>query len=550
MITLQHRSPLTVVGLNTGHDGGCCIIHGNQLIAISEERLNRTKHSAGFLYSLFYCLKQLGISIQDVDAFVFSSYHKPIDAGYQGELEGLGISKEKFFSIDHHFSHVWGSYAFSEFNEALIVIMDGLGNSTDTESYYLAQGDIIKKIGGNKPSRSIYNGIGRAYESFTNFIGWDATCAGKTMGLAPYGKFYGENVSLFDVDADGSINAQFEGKYDFAAIDFIEKHHLTNLVPLRYQKDKAADVASFIQFHTEKVISKTVNLLVNKYQVRNVCLGGGVALNAVTNQKLLDDHIVDKLFIPPFPCDTGQCVGNALAFLAQRDIVIRERLPHAYLGGEYSVEQIEDVLYKKQTFFPLPYEVKKTEFDLEISDDKADLLEKVAQLLHKGKIVGWFEGASELGPRALGHRSILANPLISDMQQQLNNRVKHREGFRPFAAIVPEEAVNKYFYSANVDNRFMLFVTKVREEYIGMVPGITHVDHSCRIQTTNVSENPNLYSLLQIFSKHSGHPLLINTSFNDNNEPIVETPKDAIRHVALGHIDYLVIDGKYLLSKK
>ncbi len=550
MVTLKNKSPLTVVGINTGHDGGCCIIHGNKMVAISEERLNRVKHSSGFLYSLFYCLKSLRITINDLDAIVFSSYHKAIDNGFQGQLESLGIPKEKFFSIDHHLSHAWGSYCFSEFDEAVIVIMDGLGNTTDTESYYHAQGNSLKKVGGNDPERSIYKGIGRAYESFTNFIGWDATCAGKTMGLAPYGKFYGENITLFDIDENGAVASKLEGKYDYAAIDFVRNNQLTNLENVLYQKDKAADAASFIQFHTEKAISKLVGILTNKYHTRNVCLGGGVALNAVTNQKLLDNNIVDKLFIPPFPCDTGQCIGNVLAFLAEKGMIIREHLPNAYLGAEYTTEEIEDVLFKRQTHFALPYEVKKTEFDIKNYENKADLQLKVAELLHSGSIVGWFSGASEIGPRALGARSILANPLIADMQQQLNSRVKHRESFRPFAALVPEECVDTYFHSAKVDNRFMLFVTKIKDAFIGIVPGITHVDKSCRIQTLNNNDNRDLHQLIKIFEEKSGYPLLINTSFNDNNEPIVETPKDAIRHVALGHIDYLVIDSKYLVSKK
>lgn len=578
MITLKNPSSLTIVGINTWHDWGCCLIHKDRLVAISEERLTRKKHGSGYLYALEYVLSSLNLTINDVDKFVFSSYHRDIPANYTWKLKYMWLNPLKFESIDHHLSHAYTGYYLSWFDEALIVVIDWLGNNTDTESYYIGKWNNITKFWWNDNNRSIYKWIWRAYETFTNFIWWPTTDAWKTMWLSSYGKYHWEHIKLFDINDKLSVSARLDWKYEFAALNFLEQNNLQTLLKSKWQKEKCADVASFIQYHLENVICEIIGWLVKQTGIRKLCLVWWVALNWLVNQKLIDDWIIDEIYIPPFPCDTWQCVGNAIGWLARAWIFIKQQLNTSYLWRDYTIEEILDIFNKTQDLYPLPYEIKrlnfsitnfkenwllteksvvfkewtlpyeikKTEFSL-TSLGEDDFIDHVWKMISEWKIVWWFQWWSELWPRALWNRCILANPTISWIKDHINSKVKHRESFRPFAWSLCYEDAAEYF-DINKESPFMMLIYKIKKKYINKLPWITHVDNTCRLQTVREEDNIKYYKLLKNLKKHTGFPIVLNTSFNDNNEPIVETPVEALRHLAIGNIDALALDN-YIITR-
>jgi carbamoyltransferase len=546
MLTLKNPSPMTIIGINTWHDWGCCLIHKDKLIAISEERLTRKKHCSWYIYALEYVLSSLNLTINDVDKFVFSSYHEDIPNNYVWKLKHLNINTSKFWSIDHHLSHAYSWYYLSWFDEALIIVIDWLGNNKDTESYYIWKWNDIVKIWWNKNNRSIYRWIWRTYETFTNFIWRPTTDAWKTMWLSSYGEYHWENIKLFDIDTSFSVSARLDGKYEFAALNFLKQNNLETLFQLKWQKEKCSNVASFIQYHLEKVICELIDWLVKKTGIRKLCLVWWVALNWLVNQKLIDEWIIDEIYIPPFPCDTWQCVWNAIGWLAKEWIFIKQQLRNSYLWRKYSDEEILDIFNKKQKIFPLPYEIKKTEFSI-TNFDEVQFIEKVSELIAKWKIVWWFQWWSELGPRALWNRSILANPTLTWMKDYINSKVKHRESFRPFAWSLCYEDAQEYFY-INKESPFMMLIYKIKDKYLDKLPWITHIDNTCRLQTVKEEDNAKYYKLLKSIKKHTWFSIILNTSFNDNNEPIVETPVEALRHLAIWNIDVLALDN-YIITK-
>lgn len=543
MLESKFQSNRTIVGFNTGHHGSCCVINKNSIIAIAEERLNRKKYSEGYLYGLAYCLKELGISIHDVDLFVSSSYHKELPKNFQGDLILFGLDKNKFISVDHHLSHAYSAYFLSPFDKAMVMVIDGLGNNSDTESYYLANNNSIKKIGGNDSNRSMYKGIGRTYETFTNFCGWSAQEAGKTMGLANYGQDKYPKVPLYSINNKEQIESMAEGKYFHAALNFIKERGLNFGKPFSGYPNK--DAAFFVQDRTEKIIIELINKLYEKYKIENLCLAGGVFLNSILNEKILNQTKIKNLFGPPCCDDTGQAFGNALygfhEYYKNNKVYT---LPNAYLGREYTEKEILDVLNKRQNIFTLPYEVKSKNFKFKKCKD---ICKETAELLAKGKIVGWFQGGSEIGPRALGHRSILCAPFPAIMKEVLNKKIKHREEFRPFAPSILKEYLGEYFETKN-DSPFMLKVVKTRKAIWNEVPAIMHIDKTARVQTVTAKDNGIYYKLIKSFYKITGVPVIINTSFNNSGEPIIETPKDAMVMFCETPMDYLIIEN-YLIWK-
>lgn len=540
----SNHNKKTVVGFNTGHHGGCAIIHDGKVIAVSEERLNRKKYSEGYINSFFYCLKGMGLQVSDIDLFVSSSYHKRLPDNYQGEFASLGLSKEKFITVDHHLSHAYATFGTSPFEEALVIVIDGLGNTPDTESYYLARENEITKIGGNNKDRSIYKGIGRAYESFTNFIGWSAQEAGKTMGLAALGSEKYPDVPLYKINDQCEIESLLEGRYYHGACDFVGQNNLDLGAPFSQIENK--DAAFFVQKRTEEVIIELVRKLYAKHGIKNLCLAGGVFLNGIINKRILDETPIENVHIPPCCDDTGQPFGNALyGYATHFDNPVHIELPHGYLGREYSEEEVLDVIERRQEIYPLPYEVKSRDIGFKKSNNIA---RETARLLSDGKLIGWFQGASEIGPRALGHRSIICAPFPAKMKDVLNERIKHREGFRPFAPAVPLESVSEYFEIGR-PSPFMLLVAQGKAEVADEIPAVLHHDGSARVQTVTQAENGVFYDLLKEFGEITGVSVVLNTSFNDSGEPIVETPKDALVMFCKSELDYLVI-GDYLVWKK
>ncbi|MDP2683677.1 MAG: carbamoyltransferase C-terminal domain-containing protein [bacterium] len=534
-----------VVGLNTGHDGGAAIIvDGDIIYSISEERLNRRRYSHGYLQSFFYCLNAANLTISDISLIVFSSYGKTLPTGYQGDLSGLGISSTKFIYVDHHLSHAYSSYFLSSFDEALVVILDGEGNDNCSESYYIGKGKKLKKIGGNNQKRSPAKGIGRTYESFTNFLGWTDQEAGKTMGLAAFANTTSIKTPLFTVK-DTKVSSLLEEKYEKGTIDFVQKYHLPFGKPYNRGMTKGSKLAAaYVQKQTEVAIIELIKQLVKKTKKTKLCLCGGVALNSSTNAKLIQEKIIEDIFILPAASDRGQALGNAIyGYHKLSGDMPKFKLQNDYFGKEYTKKEILDALQRKDS----AHVKKKIPRKNIVFKKQKNIVKATAQLIANGKIIGWFQGGSELGPRALGHRSIICDPRSSAMKDILNKRVKHREKFRPFAPSCLAEYASEFF-NWSIPSPYMLFVVPIKKEYVKTIPAVRHVDGTARLQTVTKKGNGIYYDLIKEFHKLTGIPIVLNTSFNDN-EPIVETPGDAVATFLSTDIDFLAI-GDYLAWKK
>lgn len=536
-----------VIGINTGHNGGCALcIDGKIVVAISEERLTKKKNATGWLNALKYCLQFANLRMSDMDLVVFSSYRDRLPKGFDGGLGMFNFPVEKCISVDHHLSHASSVFFTSPFKKSLIFIYDGHGNDNDTESFYIAEGNDIKKIGGN-PILDPKKGITRLYEAFTTYFGWTADEAGKTMGLSSYGNTEVYNkINLYSQDSEGFFFNNLEDYYSLGLEKFLKKQKIK--YPKRFSKnfvEEYSDMAAWLQKEFERAVIGTVENLNKKTNIKNICLAGGGALNSVCNRKILNLSGVKNLYIFPAAGDAGQCVGNALYGYYVYGKNSRNKYSEYtdFLGKEYSEKETLTRLLMKRGFRENTVACAPN-----FSYQKIDNIEKTtAELLAKGKIIGWFQGGSELGPRALGNRSILCDPRGKNMKDMLNSKVKGRESFRPFAASVLEDKKEQYF-DLDIKSPFMLFVTKVNKNKRKNIPAIVHIDETCRIQTVNKKQNSKYYKLIQEFDKITGVPLVLNTSFNLAGFPIVETPTDAIQCFLKTKMDYLVI-GNILIKK-
>lgn len=544
MLTRKRKDKIIVVGVNEGHDGGAAIvIDGVVKCAISEERLNRKKYSPGYLNSFFYCLNTLNLKIDDISLIVFSNYHKPLPNHYQGMLKSLGIPQKKFITVDHHLSHAFGVYFLSPFDDALILVIDGQGNENDTESYYIGEGQKIEKIGGNSQTRNPAKGTGRTYEAFTNFLGWIDQEAGKTMALAAYGDPCAFKIPLFTLKNTEIIGA-LDYKYEKGVIEFTKKYSLDFGPPYaRGNTQKSANIAAYIQKELEKILIELVKELVRKTGKKKLCLAGGVALNCSVNAKLFQEDILEDIFVLPAASDKGQVIGNALyGFYKLEGYLPRNPLQNDYFGKEYSEEEIVAVLRREKGYIEkhIP-----TQCGFQFEKQKS-IVKTVAKLLVEGKIVGWFQRGSELGPRVLGHRSILCDPRKIEIKDKLNLQIKHRESFRPFAPSCLLEKSSEYFKCVK-PFPYMLFTVSTKSDRINQIPGVVHIDGTARIQTVTEKDNDIFYYLIKEFYELTGIPMILNTSFN-SQEPIVETPENALSTFLKTEMDYLAI-GNYLVKK-
>lgn len=532
----------TVVGMNTGHNGGCALcVDGKIVRAITEERLTRKKGASGWLNALTYCLESTDTQLKDIDLFVFSSYRNRLPKGYDGGLGRLGVSRDKCTNVDHHLSHACSAFFSSPYEKSLVAVYDGHGNDNDTESFYLGEGTLLTKIGGS-PTPNPMRGIVRAYEAFTTYFGWESSEAGKTMGLASYGDpnhFSGHPI--YTQDRDGFFRNVFDDFYAYGLERFCRRHNIK--VPPKFERNQFPvyiDMAAWIQSEFERAILETIKKLQQETGADTVCIAGGGALNSVTNTKISALSGIKNFFAFPAASDAGQCVGNALYgyYILGKNPRSRKRSwKNDYTGKPYRTAEIEDRLtrhrgFRENTVARAPkYSFKKTK----------SVAKDTAKLLADGKIVGWFQGGSELGPRALGHRSILCDPRGRRAKDTLNDRVKHREGFRPFAASVLADRAAEYFVSPG-PSPFMLLISEVIPSKRQAIPAVTHVDGTCRLQTVTAGQNRRYYDLISEFDKLTGTPLVLNTSFNVAGEPIVETPTDAMQCFLKTDFDYLVLN--------
>jgi len=471
------------------------------------------------------------------------------------ELKLLGAFDQKQVKLlfpEHHLSHAASAFYPSTFERAAILTLDGVGEWS-TASIALGEGAQIKLI----KQMNFPHSLGLLYSAFTYFLGFRVNSGEyKVMGLAPYGNVGSEQVQryvalikrhLVDIKADGSIWLD-QSYFNYSTgLRMVRVRKWERLLGFPKRKPESEirqehkDLALAIQQLTEEIVLRMAATAKKETGASRLCLAGGVALNGVANGKLLHSGLFDDVFVQAAAGDAGGALGAALAvnylyFNEVRGPASSDDLMQgAYLGPAFSERD-----------FP-----KKQMLATAVAgyyEDFTELVDFIAEQIAKGKIIGWFQGRMEYGPRALGNRSILADPRRKDMQEQLNRKVKRREGFRPFAPAVLEEQASEYFV-LDRSSPYMSFVVPLQEKYRGDFPAITHVDYSARVQTVSDRANPRFSALLKAFAKKTACPMLVNTSFNLRGEPIVASPADAYRCFMETEIDFLVI-GDYVYDKK
>lgn len=556
-----------VLGLNgwfnRSHDASACVVADGKILAMAEEeRFIRKKHAYDKtpLYSTLWCLSKLGLTLDDIDEVAIGwDYRKrhSLASVREPKLDNLidvffpksyfmFIKKPKIKFVSHHLAHAASAFFLSGFKNSSILIVDGQGEDASV-TFAVGKGNEIEVLW-NLP---VANSLGYFYEAISDYIGLGLDSAGKTMGLAPYGNFnehvfyqFALNQKGFDVtirvpniignlDQQQALVSAWEKEFETIfevkknKTDFKYRNLCGDLSQNMILNQNYKDIAASAQFTLEQVMKHCIRVLVNKTGIKNICLSGGVALNCSVNTKIYKMQIVEKLFIPPFANDGGASVGAALYV---GGIKSKEQLKSVYLGPSFTNKEVGILLKNLKIKYTYHRNIE----------------EKVAQLLHKGYIVSWFQGKMEVGPRALGNRSIIANPTLENTHRKVN-QAKNREQWRPLAPSILEEKGDLYLENY-FPSPFMLHTFNVRQEMRKKVPAIVHVDGSTRVQTVNKKANPKYYKLIESFEKLSGIPIVLNTSFNGAKEPIVCSPLDAISSFYSNSTDYLAI-GKFLLKK-
>jgi carbamoyltransferase len=593
------------------HDSAAANSDGDEISAAAqEERFTRKKQDAAFpVNAVKFCLEQAGLSLDELDAIVF--YDKPLlkferlletyygfaPKGITSFLSSMPVwlkekmflkrlmykelekvepynkKKVKFLFPEHHLSHAASAFYPSPFEDAAILTIDGVGEWATASISHGKGGkiEVLKEL--NFP-----HSLGLLYSAFTYFLGFKVNSGEyKLMGLAPYGNPEAEEVqkfiklikeNLIDIKEDGSLWLD-QTYFNYATgLRMIKDKKWEKLFGFPTRKSEAefeqihCNLGLAIQMITEEVVLKMANEAKKITGSENLCLAGGVALNCVSNGKLINSNVFKNVYIQPAAGDAGGALGAAQAayyiyFDNKRvvDQTKQDAMKGSYLGCEFSSKEIEITLKKYKAVFN-----KEEEF--------SEVCNKTARNLGNGQIIGWFQGRMEFGPRSLGNRSIIGDPRNEEMQKKLNLKIKYRESFRPFAPSVLAEDANKYF---NIDaiSPYMLTVQPVKEsirievsenyqtlpmkeklyQQRSTLPSITHVDFSARIQTVHKETNPKYWELINTFKKETDCSLVINTSFNVRGEPIVCTPEDAYRCFMRTEMDYLVLNN-YILKKE
>lgn len=557
------------------HDSAAALLEDGKVVtAVEEERFSRKKFDDDFpKLAIDYCLREVGLTSEKIDCVAF--YDKSIEKferlldnyitvaprGLRSFLDTipkwihkrLWIKDEiknclkqfngKIIFPEHHISHAAYSFFTSPFTESAILTIDGVGEWTTT-SFGSAKENSIKLSHDLRWPHS----LGLFYSAFTYYLGFRINDGEyKLMGLSSYGKpkYYDLILDkLVDVKDDGSLHLNmdyFAFTYDRVMIN--SKFEELFGCPVRKEDSKIDsihfDIAASAQKVLEEILLKMVKHVHKQTNQKNLCLGGGVALNGVANGRILKEGPFDNIFIPPAPGDAGSAIGAALYayhsyFKNKRHVEtnpIKNVANNVYLGPHYSNEEIENFLRTNNI------KIEKYE--------KADLIKMTAKLISEKNVVGWFQDRMEWGPRALGNRSILADPRSLEMKEILNEKIKHRESFRPFAPSILEEYVSEFF-DIDVPSPYMLLVGKVKKPDI--IPAVTHVDNTGRIQTVSRESNELYYDLINEFFKLTGVPVLINTSMNVRGEPIVNTLEQTYSMILKTDMDYLVM-GNYIISR-
>jgi len=585
------------------HDSAAAILVDGKIVAAAqEERFTRKKHDSSYPYhAVEFVLKFANLKLSDVDHIVF--YEKPFlkferlletyvafaprgfvqfakamptwlsEKLFQKKMILSSLKKHdhnfrdenKILFSEHHLSHAASAFYPSPFKDSIVLTADGVGEWA-TSTVAIGSGNKLEI----KKEIHFPHSLGLLYSSFTYYTGFKVNSGEyKLMGLAPYGDpKYEKKIkdNLIDIKEDGSfrLNQNYFNYATGLTMTNNKFHDLFGQQPRDSKKDKITqfhmDIAASIQKVTEDVMLALASSLRKEFDIPNLCLAGGVALNCVANGKILEKKIFDKIWIQPASGDAGGSLGSALAYWHieknnERKISDTDDMQGSYLGPQYSEKEIEEKLNSLGAKF-------------EILDEKS-LIDKTAEDLSKGNAIGWFQGRMEFGPRALGGRSIIGDPRSSTMQKNLNLKVKYRESFRPFAPSVLSDDASDWF-NIDVDSPYMLLVASIKEtkkikmtdvqkKLFGIeklnikrseIPAVTHVDYSARIQTVNEKTNPKYFKLIKKFKEKTGCPVIVNTSFNVRGEPIVNTTESAFNCFMGTELDNLAIGNCYLDKKE
>ncbi|MDC1330186.1 carbamoyltransferase [Pelagibacteraceae bacterium] len=582
------------------HDSAACILKNGEIIAAAqEERFTRKKHDSNYPYNAIeFVLNYANLKLNKVDQIVFFekpflkferlletyvafapkgfvSFSKAMPLWIKEKLfqknllfnklkehdENYNSDKNIFFS-DHHLSHAASAFFPSPFEEAIVLTADGVGEWATT-TVAVGKGNKLNI----KKEIHFPHSLGLLYSAFTYYTGFKVNSGEyKLMGLAPYGNpIYEDKINqLVDIKDDGTFRLD-QDYFNYATGLTMTSHKFHNLFgqkPRNPKHEKLTqfhmDIAASIQKVTEDIMIKLSKSIRKEYNIKNLCLAGGVALNCVANGKILKEKIFDNIWIQPAAGDAGGSLGAALAlwYLDQgneRKINSSDNMNGSYLGPEYTQNQIEEELKSIGAIFE--------------TVDYEKLINQTSEHLSSEKAIGWFQGRMEFGPRALGGRSILGDPRSEKMQKNLNLKVKYRESFRPFAPSILKEDLSNWF-NLNVASPYMLLVAEInsdkkiemteeQKQLFGIeklnikrseIPAVTHVDYSARIQTVTQKNNKPYYDLISKFKEKTGCPVIVNTSFNVRGEPIVNTPIDAFNCFMGTELDYLII-GNCILDK-
>ncbi len=563
--------PVYILGLSCYyHDSAAVLLKDGEVVfAAHEERYTRKKHDESLpVNAVRHALAEAGITIENIDAVGFYekpmlkffdrllqtymrvwprgllSYHMAMHEWMQKKLWiPQHIKKElkydgKILYVPHHESHAASAYYVSGFSEAAVVTVDGVGEWSTTTVGHGSGNDLtlLEEI-------RFPHSLGLLYSAITYYLGFKVNSAEyKVMGLAPYGepRYLKEMRELVDLKEDGSfaLNMTYFS-YEYGLRMTGRKLEKLFGHPTRAGEGELTqfhkDVARSLQEITEQAMLGIVRRAKERTGSKNLCLAGGVALNCVANGKILRSGIFKEIFVQPAAGDAGGALGVALAIWHKKYGGKRSpKMEHAYLGNAYAQEEIEAFLREKGIAFE------------RLSDEA--LVDRVTDLLQGENVIGWFQGRMEYGPRSLGNRSILADARNKENWRKVNLKIKFRESFRPFAPTVLEEKVSEWF-ALDRESPYMLLVADTLPEKRAVIPAVTHVDGSARIQTIRRDQNPRYHALLKRFDEKTGCPVIINTSFNVRGEPIVESPKDALNCFLHTHMDYLVL-GNCVIGKK
>jgi len=571
--------PKYVLGINAyDHDVSACLLRDGVIVAaINKERLTRIKHDSGFYQEVVdYCLAEAGISPARPDRVVLNSYvmHVPdlerrlLSCHHQYQLRAdereralahpyFRAEDPRVTACSHHLAHAYSGFAFSGFDEGVVMVVDGIGShradvteevsgaddahpaAREAESWYEFSGTslrCLKKVFMG-PDRGIVNddfemeqGLGALYSRVSTHIFGNWNRCGEVMGLAPYGR---PDLPRLVELVDGEL-VFHEWPESLSHPHTGETDEVWNASPHRKEWE---DLAYRVQDDIERALVERARALHQLTGAKNLVLAGGVALNCVANTKILEETPFERVFIQPAAGDDGIALGCAV-------------YGHlALLGGERPSEMRSVALGRDYLDEDRERAVKGVGLKITASCRKTDAtIERAARMLANGDVLGWHQGGSEFGPRALGHRSILADPRDPKMKDLVNERVKHRQGFRPFAPAILAERMTEYF-EGDEESPFMILTKRVRPEKRDIIPSIMHVDGTARVQTVRREDYPRLHALISAFAEITGVPVLLNTSFNLRGEPIVETPADAVDTFLRTHLDGLIL-GDYVIHKR